>query len=184
MGIAMKSWLLLGLVCALLALLIRMAQADELLKAGQAAPDFSLPDQDGRQHTLMDYSGKWLVLYFYPKDDTPGCTQEACAFRDDLQKLAALGAEVVGVSLDDSSSHAAFAQKYHLSFPLLADKRTDMAMRYGVLLNMGIVKMSKRYTFLINPQGIIAKVYNKVETSRHSTEVIDDLKILQAEQAH
>ena len=180
----MKWLLLLGLVSALLMLLMRMAQAAELPKVGQEAPDFSLPDQDGRLRTLKDYSGKWLVLYFYPKDDTPGCTQEACAFRDDLHQLTALGAEVAGVSLDDSSSHAAFAKKYHLPFPLLADKSSAVAARYGVLLNMGLFKLAKRYTFLINPQGKISKVYDKVETSRHSKEIIDDLKLLLAEPEH
>lgn len=176
----MKWLLLLGLAGALMLLLARMAQAAEIPKVGQAAPDFSLPDQNGKLHSLADYSGKWLVLYFYPKDDTPGCTQEACAFRDDLHLLTALGAEVVGVSMDDSSSHAEFASKYHLPFPLLAAKNTDVAARYGVLLNLGLFKMSKRYTFLINPQGKIKKVYDKVETSRHSKEIIEDLKLLLA----
>jgi len=170
----MKWLLLLGLAGALM-LLLRTAYAAEVPKPGQAAPDFSLPDQNGKQHKLMDYSGKWLVLYFYPKDDTPGCTQEACAFRDDLQQLTALGAEVVGVSLDDSSSHAAFAGRYHLPFPLLADKSSDVAARYGVLLNLGLFKVAKRYTFLIDPHGKISKVYDKVETSRHSREIIEDL---------
>lgn len=179
------KWLLLwGLVGALFLLLMRMAQGGELPKVGQAAPDFSLPDQDGKLHQLKDFSGKWLVLYFYPRDDTPGCTQEACSFRDDLHQLAALGAEVIGVSLDDSSSHAAFAKKYHLPFPLLADKSSEVAARYGALLNMGLFKMAKRYTFLINPQGKISKVYDKVETSRHSQEIIDDLKQLRAEPEH
>lgn len=171
----------MGLASTLLLLLIRMAQASELPKTGQFAPDFSLPDQDGNLHKLTDYSGKWLVLYFYPKDDTPGCTQEACAFRDDLQQLTALGAEVIGVSLDDSSSHAAFAKKYHLPFPLLADKSSEVAARYGVLLNLGLFKMARRYTFLITPQGKIGKVYEKVETSRHSKEIIEDLKLLRNE---
>ena len=180
----MKWLMLLGLLGALLLLLMRMAQAGEVAKVGQAAPDFNLPDQDGKQHKLADYSGKWLVLYFYPKDDTPGCTQEACAFRDDLHLLTALGAEVAGVSLDDSSSHATFAKKYHLPFPLLADTSSDVAARYGVLFNLGLFKVAKRYTFLINPQGRISKVYDKVETSRHSKEIIDDLKLLLAQAKH
>lgn len=180
----MKWLLLLGLVGSLGLLMMRMAYAAEVPKAGEAAPDFNLPDQQGKPHRLLDYNGKWLVLYFYPKDDTPGCTQEACAFRDDLHLLTALGAEVVGVSLDDSSSHAEFAKKYHLPFPLLADKSAEVASRYGVLLNLGVFKMSKRYTFLINPQGRISKVYNKVETSRHSKEIIDDLKLLKVKPDH
>ena len=176
----MKWLMLLGLAGALVLLLMRMAQAGEVPRVGQAAPDFSLPDQNGKLHKLTDYSGKWLVLYFYPKDDTPGCTEEACAFRDDLQQLTALGAEVVGVSLDDSSSHAIFAKKYHLPFPLLADKSADVAARYGALLNLGLFKVARRYTFLINPQGKISRVYDKVETSRHSKEIIEDLKVLLA----
>lgn len=180
----MKWLILLGLAVALVLMLLRLAQAGEVPKAGQSAPDFNLPDQNGKLHKLIDYTGKWLVLYFYPKDDTPGCTQEACAFRDDLHLLSAMGAEVVGVSLDDSSSHAAFAQKYHLPFPLLADKNSDVAARYGVLLNIGLFKMAKRYTFLINQQGKISKVYDSVETSRHSKEIIEDLKSLIAEQKH
>ena len=173
--------MLLGLAGVLGLLLIRMTQAGELPKVGQNAPDFNLPDQNRVQHSLSDYSGKWLVLYFYPKDDTPGCTQEACAFRDDWFKLSALGAAVVGVSLDDSESHAEFAQKYHLPFPLLAGKNTDVADRYGVILNLGLFKMARRYTFLIDPQGKIKKIYDKVETSRHSGEIIGDLKKLIAE---
>jgi peroxiredoxin Q/BCP len=180
----MKWLILFGLAASLAMLLVRIAQGEEVPKAGQAAPGFNLPDQNGKLHKLMDYSGKWLVLYFYPKDDTPGCTQEACAFRDDLAQLTALGAEVVGVSLDDSSSHAAFAKKYHLPFPLLAGNNSDVAARYGVLLNLGLFKVAKRYTFLINPQGKISKVYDSVETSRHSREIIEDLKLLIAEQKH
>lgn len=174
----MKWLLLLGLLGALALLVSRMALAGEVPRAGQAAPDFSLPDQGGKQHRLQDYAGKWLVLYFYPKDDTPGCTQEACAFRDDLHQLSGLGAQVVGISVDDSSSHAAFAKKYHLPFPLLADSKASVAASYGVLLNLGVVKVARRYTFLIDPQGRISKVYDKVETSRHSKEIIEDLKRL------
>jgi len=176
----MKWLILLGLAGSLALMLLRMAQAGELPKPGQSAPDFSLPDQDGKQHRLADYAGKWLVLYFYPKDDTPGCTQEACAFRDDLHQLTALGAMIVGVSLDDSGSHAEFAKKYHLPFPLLADKNADVTASYGALLNLGLFKVARRYTFLISPQGKISKVYDKVETSSHSKEIINDLKLLLA----
>ncbi len=142
----------------------------------RSSAGFSLLDQHGQTHTLKEYAGKWLVLYFYPKDDTPGCTQEACAFRDDLHQLTDLGAQVVGISVDDSNSHAEFAEKYHLPFPLLADKSTEVAERYGVLMNLLLIKVARRYTFLINPQGKIYKVYDKVETSRHSKEIIEDMK--------
>jgi peroxiredoxin Q/BCP len=174
----MKWILLLGLASSLIFLVINAARAGELPKVGQPAPDFSLPDQHGVVHSLKEYSGKWLILYFYPKDDTPGCTQEACAFRDDLHKLTALGAQVVGISVDDGKSHAEFANKYHLPFPLLADSEKEVAARYGVLMNLLLMKVAKRYTFLIDPQGNINKVYDKVETSRHSQEIIDDLNKL------
>lgn len=174
----MKWMVLFGLVAFSALWLTQMARAGELPKPGEAAPDFELPDQHGVTHGLKEYAGKWLVLYFYPKDDTPGCTQEACAFRDDLHQIEAIGAKVVGISVDDSDSHAEFAKKYHLPFPLLADKSTTVAARYGALLNLGVFKVAKRYTFLIDPQGKIAKVYEKVETSKHSKEIIDDLKAL------
>ena len=174
----MKWLILIGLVSALVMVFTTMARAGEIPKAGLAAPDFSLSDQNGVMHNLKEFSGKWLVLYFYPKDDTPGCTQEACAFRDDLHKLTALGAQVVGISVDDGKSHAEFAKKYHLPFPLLADSSKEVAERYGVLLDMVVMKIAKRYTFLIDPQGNVNKVYDKVETSHHSQEIIDDLNKL------
>jgi len=145
---------------------------------GQPAPDFSLQDAQGKSHKLSDYAGKWLVLYFYPKDDTPGCTKEACHFRDDLFELEKLDAKVVGISVDDTDSHAKFAEKYKLPFPLLADKDGMVADSYGALTNLVVVKIAKRYTFLIDPKGRIAKTYLSVDTSRHSQEIIDDLKQL------
>jgi thioredoxin-dependent peroxiredoxin len=147
---------------------------------GDKAPEFNLPDANGKTRTLADYSQQWLALYFYPKDDTPGCTKEACHFRDDLAKLEKLGAKVVGVSVDDSLSHVEFAKKYNLPFPLLSDKDGLVASKYGALSNLGIVKIAKRYTFLIDPEGRIAKVYLSVDTSRHSQEIIDDLTRLKA----
>ncbi len=174
----MKWLILFGLLAALALLLSRMAHAGELPKVGEAAPDFDLADQDGVRHTLQEFAGKWLVLYFYPKDDTPGCTQEACAFRDDLHKLTGLGAQVVGISVDDSSSHAEFAKKYHLPFPLLADRSAAVAARYGALMDLGLFRFAKRYTFLIDPEGKVARVYVKVETSKHSQEIIEDLQQL------
>jgi peroxiredoxin Q/BCP len=173
----------LAVLLALLAVVVlwmRLGHAGELPQLGQSAPLFSLPDQNGKVHALEDYKGRWVVLYFYPKDDTPGCTQEACTFRDDLHKLTALGAQVIGVSVDDSASHAEFARKYHLPFPLLADKDGKVADSYGALWNLGLIKFAKRYTFLIDPQGKVAKAYLKVDTSRHSREVVDDLTRLKA----
>jgi peroxiredoxin Q/BCP len=159
------------------------AFAAETPRPGQAAPAFNLPDQNGKSHRLADYSGSWVVLYFYPRDDTPGCTKEACSFRDDMQQLEKLGAKVVGVSVDDTRSHAQFAQKYHLPFPLLADKDGNVADSYGALTNLGLIKFAKRHTYLIDPQGKIAKTYESVDTSRHSQEIIDDLKRLKTDRA-
>ncbi|MDO8891799.1 MAG: peroxiredoxin [Sulfurimicrobium sp.] len=177
----MKLALLALLLLAGALLWARASQANDVPQPGQPAPGFDLPDQSGSQHRLETYKGRWVVLYFYPKDDTPGCTQEACQFRDDLHKLTALGAQVIGVSVDDTASHADFAQKYHLPFPLLADKDGKVAALYGALRNLGLVRFAKRYTFLIDPQGKIAKAYLKVDTSRHSQEIIDDLARLKGQ---
>lgn len=160
-----------------LGLLSAPARAD-VPQAGAMAPEFALPDQDGKLRQLKDYRGQWVVLYFYPKDDTPGCTQQACKFRDDLHGLTALGAQVLGVSVDDTLSHKKFADKYNLPFPLLADEKATVARSYGAVTDVLVVKFAKRYTFLINPQGKIAKTYLQVDTSRHSQEIIDDLKKL------
>lgn len=144
--------------------------------AGAAAPAFSLADQSGRLRSLAEFRGKWVVLYFYPKDDTPGCTEEACKFRDDIFALEQMGAQVIGVSLDDVASHAQFAKKYSLPFPLLADPSGAVTRSYGALPQGN--RYAQRYTFLIDPAGKVAKVYTSVETSRHSAEVIEDLKRL------
>jgi peroxiredoxin Q/BCP len=144
--------------------------------AGASAPAFSLADQSGKPRSLAEFRGKWVVLYFYPKDDTPGCTEEACKFRDDIFVLEQMGAQVIGVSLDDVASHAQFAKKYSLPFPLLADPSGAVTRSYGALAQGS--RYAQRYTFLIDPAGKVAKVYTSVETSRHSAEVIADLKRL------
>ena len=166
----------LFLTCA--CLLGGLAQAAEVPAVGSMAPTFTLPDQNGQARRLEDWRGKWVVLYFYPKNDTPGCTEEACSFRDDLAQLTALGAQVVGVSVDDSASHAAFARKYKLPFPLLADADGAVAARYGALSDWKVARFARRYTFLIDAQGKIAKTYLKVDTSRHSAEIVADLRQL------
>ncbi len=170
-----------SVIAALFALLwMACAVAAEVPAVGSPAPEFSLPDQAGRAVRLADFRGKWVVLYFYPKDDTPGCTEEACTFRDDQAALTLLGAQVVGVSLDDSASHAAFAKKYKLPFPLLADTDAKVSASYGAVTNYVVAKFARRYTFLIDPQGRIARSYLNVDTSRHSAEIIADLKRLTA----
>ncbi|HEX7233624.1 MAG TPA: peroxiredoxin [Nitrosospira sp.] len=172
----MKILSILATLMAIALFFGSQAARAEPLKVGQLAPDFNLPDQSGKNHKLADYRGKWLALYFYVKDDTPGCTEQACKFRDDIHQLTDLGAQVVGVSVDDSTSHANFAKKYNLPFPLLADSKGETAAHYDSLRGDG--GMAKRNTFLIDPQGKIAKIYLSASTSRNSAEVIEDLKKL------
>lgn len=142
----------------------------------QPVPDFELSGTSKQTFRLSASHGAPLVLYFYPKDDTPGCTEQACKFRDDIFVLTQLGAQIVGVSLDDSASHAEFAKKYSLPFPLLADRNGAVTKSYGALPEGS--RYANRYTFLIGPDGRLAKVYTSVDTSRHSFEVIEDLKKL------
>jgi peroxiredoxin Q/BCP len=176
----MIKWLLVGLVIAAGLLLWRVSAYSKRRApaAGEAAPDFSLPDQDGKTRSLSEFRGKWLVLYFYPKDDTPGCTRQACAFRDDRHELAALGAEVAGVSVDDVESHIDFAKEHRLPFPLLSDAGGAVAARYGSLRDLGLVKFARRNTFLIDPQGRVAKVYLSANAANNSREVVEDLQRL------
>jgi peroxiredoxin Q/BCP len=147
---------------------------------GQPAPDFELMDQNGETHTLAQYRGQWVALYFYPKNDTPGCTTEACSFRDNIFAFRALDAVILGVSLDDVESHQEFAEKYSLPFSLLSDAEGSVADTYGVVRNLGLVKFAKRQTFLIAPDGTIAKHYESVDPDTHSAEILADLKAFQA----
>lgn len=146
---------------------------------GSPAPDFALPDQNGRIHRLGDYAGRWLVLYFYPRDDTPVCTREACRFRDDIGTLGKLDADVVGISVDSTRSHAAFSRKYSLPFPLLSDPDGRTAAAYGSLLNLGLMRFARRHTFIIAPDGRIAARFDHVDPARHAEEVRDALLGLQ-----
>ncbi|WP_135256611.1 thioredoxin-dependent thiol peroxidase [Thermus caldilimi] len=152
------------------------------MEPGTAAPDFALPDQEGRIHRLSDYRGKWVVLYFYPKDDTPGCTKEACGFRDRMGDLQELGAVVLGVSADDISSHKRFAEKYGLNFPLLADPERGVILAYGAWGKKNLYGKEYegvlRQTFLIDPEGRIAQVWRKVSPEGHAEEVAEALRAL------
>jgi peroxiredoxin Q/BCP len=150
-------------------------------KPGELAPAFALPDQDGASRSLGEFQGKWVVLYFYPRDDTPGCAEQAMRFRNSMRDLEALGAVVCGISVDDSASHAAFARKYNLPFALLADRAGEVAARYGSLMNLGIVRFAKRNTFLIDPQGKVSRVYLGVNAGRNAQQVSDDLKTITKE---
>lgn len=148
---------------------------------GQSAPDFSLPDQHGQQRTLADFRGKWLVLYFYPKDNTPGCTTEAKNFVRDHDKYRARNTEIVGVSLDDIASHKDFADTVGAKFPLLADTEKKAATAYKVLTSFGPLSFTKRQTFVINPEGAVVKHYSEVKADSHSDQLLADLQQLQAE---
>lgn len=144
------------------------------------APDFRLKDQTGTVHSLAEYAGMHVLLYFYPKDDTPGCTTEACSFRDRLNELKGKNVQVLGVSVDDEKSHKKFADKYQLNFPLLADTDKQVVANYGVWQEksmygkkyMGIVRES----FLIGPDGVILKHYEKVKPETHVEEVLNDIR--------
>lgn len=150
---------------------------------GQPAPDFALPATDGNTVRLSDLRGKKVVLYFYPKDDTPGCTKEACSFRDHLGALQQMGVVVLGVSADSIASHQKFAQKYGLNFPLLSDEGAQVATAYGVWkekkmygrTSMGI----ERTTFLIDDQGVVRKVFPKVKVDGHVEEVMEAIRAME-----
>lgn len=145
------------------------------------APEFSLSDENGQLHRLKDFNGKWLVLYFYPADDTPGCTVEACSLRDARDDIAELGAQIVGVSKDDASSHEKFKAKHSLNFTLLADPEKTAITAYGAWGKKQFGKEGVlRKTFIINPDGEVVKVYGRVVPLGHGEKIIDDLKKLQA----
>lgn len=151
-----------------------------MLELPYEAPDFSLPDDAGVVHTRKDFAGKWLVLYFYPKDDTPGCTTEACSLRDARDDLADLGAEIVGISKDEPSAHEKFKAKHSLNFTLLSDPKGETIEAYGawgakMFGKFGIL----RKTFIINPDGQVVKVYGRVTPLGHGEQVIKDLGQLQ-----
>ena len=149
------------------------------LTVGQPAPDFSLPDQHGEPHRLGDYRGRWVLLYFYPKDDTPGCTAEACGLRDNLPRFTDINAAVLGISVDDVASHRQFAQKYDLPFTLLADEQKRAVAAYGVWGEKSFAGKTylgtSRTSFLIDPKGDIRKIYEQVKPQQHAAKVLADL---------
>lgn len=154
------------------------------LNVGDKAPAFSVLDQDGKQVQLADYAGKWVLLYFYPKDDTPGCTKEACALRDNLPRFGDMKAVVLGVSVDSVKSHKKFVDKYKLPFTLLADEEKQIVKAYGVWGEKKFMgrtfQGTKRMSFLIKPDGTIAKIYDTVKPALHAQEVLSDLSTLSA----
>lgn len=177
------KWLAI-LVLVIVALLSwRVMRPTARLRIGESAPEFHLHDQQGTQHSLKAYRDHWLVLYFYPRDDTPGCTREACGFRDDYPQLQALHAQVIGISVDAADSHVRFATKYHLPFTLLADTQGLVAAKYGVLIKLGPLKIARRMTFIIAPDGHIAHLFPRVNPDQHAQEVTRILKDLQTRAA-
>ena len=149
------------------------------IEIGDKAPNFTLLDQDNVKHQLSDYKNSWVILYFYPKDDTPGCTTQACDFRDAVKRIIASKSNVFGVSLDSVESHKQFAEKYSLPFSLLSDESGLVAKSYDSLNNFVGFKSAKRNTFIIDPEGKIAKIYLSVKPSTHSQMVLNDLNQLQ-----
>ena len=155
------------------------AYTDTQPAVGDSAPSFKLQDQNGDWHTLGDYKGKYVVLFFYPKDGTPGCTTEACNFRDNIFAFDDLNTQILGISLDDVDSHKEFSEKYSLPYPILADVEKESAVDYGVLGKFMMMTITKREPFIIDPDGLIVKHYKNVDPDKHTDEVIEELKSLQ-----
>ena len=175
--------LLLVVVVVLVVFVPRLLSRSATPSDGSNAPDFALPSQEGSSVSLKDYRGKWVVLYFYPKDQTPGCSREARNFQVDQSRYAERNAVVLGVSLDSVDSHKKFCAKEGLNFKLLADTDHRVTDAYGSLTNLGLVKFAERHTFLIDPGGKIAKSYSSVDPVRHSGDVLAELDLLQKSDA-
>lgn len=181
-----RMWMIFAIIVAVLLALFagsRLLSSRTLPAAGSPAPDFSLPSQDGSQISLKDYRGRWVALYFYPKDFTSGCTLEARNFQRDQAEFARRNAVVLGVSVDTADSHKRFCSKEGLNFKLLADTSHQVSKEYGSLMNFGIAQISARNTFLIDPQGKIVRAFTSVNPARHSSDVlaaIDELEKVQS----
>ena len=169
----------IALFLAMTAVVPLLAFAGDMPAAGSAAPDFTLNSQEGKPVSLKDYHGKWVVLYFYPKDFTGGCTLEAHNFQRDHAQYEQKGVVILGVSADNADSHKQFCAKEGLNFKLLADTDLHVAGAYGSVMNLAITKLASRHTFIINPEGKIARVYEDVSPAKHSEEVLAALAELQ-----
>jgi len=156
-----------------------MRTGEKAPSSGTPAPDFTLDSQDGKPLSLRDLRGKWVVLYFYPKDFTSGCTKEAHNFQRDLRQYEQKNAIILGVSVQDEATHQKFCTKEGLSFKLLADTNYQVSSAYDSLVNLGVAKLSARHTFLIDPNGVVRKTYLNVNAEKHSAEVLADLSQLQ-----
>ncbi len=179
----LRILILLVIVAALVVLVPRLLSHSATPSAGSDAPNFTLPSQEGTNVSLKDYRGKWVVLYFYPKDQTPGCSREAHNFQIDQPKFAERNAVVLGVSVDSVDSHKKFCTKEGLNFKLLADTEHKVTDSYGSLTNLAVVKFAARHTFVIDPDGKIAKVYTSVNPANHSAEVLAELDQLEKVQS-
>ncbi|XOJ89664.1 peroxiredoxin [Methylophilaceae bacterium Uisw_097] len=172
----LKVFLALAVVLALVFIFKKTAFGSEDKLLGKAAPDFKLKNSYGEFVSLKEFKGEWLLVFFYPKDDTPGCTKEACSLRDNFSEIKKLNANVVGISIDSSNSHKEFKEKYNLPFMLLSDPEGETSKKYGALNNFFIFKLAKRQSFMIDPNGIIRRVYRDVSPTNHAQEIKNDLE--------
>jgi len=172
----MRMVILVSIIVVAIALIgilgLALRAGDKAPAVGSAAPDFTLNSQDGKPVSLHDYKGKWVVLYFYPKDMTSGCTIEAHNFQKDLAKFDAKNAVILGVSMQDQKSHQEFCAKESLTFKLLADTKSGVSGKYDSVMNFGVTKLSSRHTFLIDPNGVVRKVWTSVDVKTHSDDVL------------
>src|SRR5580692_2833683 len=167
-------------IIAIVAVLAMTGRAgDKAPAVGSAAPDFTLNSQEGQPVSLHDFKGKWVVLYFYPKDMTTGCTIEAHNFQRDLAKYDVKNAMILGVSMQDEKSHQEFCAKESLTFKLLADTNKEVSEKYDSVMNLGVAKLSARHTYLIDPNGVVRKVWTTVDVKTHSDDVLASLDELQ-----
>ena len=175
-----------GIVLILIVLIFwvwRGLRISPRLMEGDTAPEFQLKDQTDTMRALKAYRGRWLVLYFYPRDATPGCTREACNFRDKFLKIQSLNAEIIGISVNGSDSHARFASQHQLPFPLLADTDGQTAAAYGALFRLGPLRFARRHTFILTPEGRMGKIFRQVNPDHHAAEISAALEALQRKPA-
>jgi len=188
--LALRRTLVTALIAVTSSVCAVAAHADEAatmtaiaLAEGSKAPDFKLQDQAGKQHSLSQYKGKWVVLYFYPKDFTGGCTTQACELRDNIFAFRKADAVILGVSVDDVASHEKFAKEHSLPFDILADPTKEVSKKYGVLTTYGTAQLASRQTFLIGPDGTIVKHWAKVDPKGHSDMVLAEIKAHSSDKA-
>ncbi len=142
------------------------------LLENQPAPEFERQGSNGKTHRLKDYRGKWVILYFYPKDNTPGCTMESCRLRDNFNEIRRLNGVILGINTDSPQSHQLFIEKHQLPFTLLSDSNGEISRQYGCLFKLGPIKFCKRHSFIIDPEGNLAKIYRQVSPAKHADEII------------